>query len=163
MQRWTKLNISGAKPCARSLHTTCCIAGPLTGPQSPLLMTFGGYGEKTLNDMWLLDFNKGVWSEVSMLKFVVLTAMVRAMCAKCDLPLTPMGMVLKLYDKLSLLPFVLFVSLILVGNSAFSRCSTKKSLCCYVWLWTRLEGFGLVWRLQQHRHCSCRDHTTTDR
>ena len=72
MQHWTKLNISGAKPCARSLHTSCCIAGPLTGQQSPLLLTFGGYGEKTLNDMWLLDVNKGVWSEVGMLQLVVL-------------------------------------------------------------------------------------------
>ena len=67
MQHWTKLDVSEIKPRARSSHATCCIAGPLTKQQDPLLMVIGGEGSggKTLRDVWLLDVNKAVWSEVS--------------------------------------------------------------------------------------------------
>ena len=57
------------KPPARNSHTTCCIAGPLTGQQHPILMVMGGYatGVGVAGDVWLLDVDKGVWSEVGML------------------------------------------------------------------------------------------------
>ena len=69
MQHWTKLKVFGAKPRARTHHATCCIAGPLTGQEHPILMVVGGMAEdwKTskLSDVWLLDVDKGAWSEVS--------------------------------------------------------------------------------------------------
>ena len=47
-------------------HTACCIAGPLTGQEHPLLLVGGGFdGSDVLKDMWLLDVDRGVWSEVS--------------------------------------------------------------------------------------------------
>ena len=60
---------TGNKPPARNSHTACCIAGPLTGQEHPLLMVVGGEGDglKVFSDMWLLDVDKGVWSEVGML------------------------------------------------------------------------------------------------
>jgi len=68
MQHWTKLEISGTKPSPRSLHATCCIAGPLTGQHHPILLIVGGYERnKSLCDAWLLDVDRGVWSEVSVL------------------------------------------------------------------------------------------------
>ena len=70
MQHWTKVS-NGKKPPARSTHTACCIAGPLTGQEHPLLMVAGGYGGKALNDVWLLDVDKGVWSEVGVLYLIV--------------------------------------------------------------------------------------------
>ena len=69
MQHWTKLAVSGVKPRARHGHTTCCIAGPLTGQQHPVLMVVGGCSIDSwvkLRDVWLLDMDKGVWSEVGM-------------------------------------------------------------------------------------------------
>ena len=67
IQHWTKLKMSGAKPPARFRHTACCIAGPLTGQEHPLLMVVGGIGSEYHGDVWLLDVDKGVWSEVGML------------------------------------------------------------------------------------------------
>ena len=69
LQHWTKLNISGAKPPVRNCHAACCIAGPLTGQYHPQLMVIGGWytDASTLGDVWLLDVDKGVWSEVGML------------------------------------------------------------------------------------------------
>ena len=64
IQHWTKLNVSKAKPPTRSHHTTSCIAGPLTGQEHPVLMVVGGYGVGK-GDVWMLDVDKGVWSEVS--------------------------------------------------------------------------------------------------
>ena len=68
LQHWTKLQVNGEKPPARSTHATCCITGPLTGKQHPLLMVVGGYVSHLgpARDMWLLDVDKGVWSEVGM-------------------------------------------------------------------------------------------------
>ena len=66
MQHWTRVKITEYKPPARSSHAACCITGPLTGQQHPLLMVVGGLDAnyKPLDDVWLLDVDKGVWSEV---------------------------------------------------------------------------------------------------
>ena len=74
LQHWTKVGSGEKKPPARSSHTACCIAGPLTGQDHPLLLVVGGYagGVKLLSDVWLLDVDKGVWSEVGMLYLIVL-------------------------------------------------------------------------------------------
>lgn len=73
MQHWTKLNVSGTKPRARHHHASCCIAGPLTGQEHPLLMVVGGTPNNIIGfaDVWLLDVDKGVWSEVGMLTHCV--------------------------------------------------------------------------------------------
>ena len=74
MQHWTKVGI-GEKPPARNSHTACCIAGPLTGQEHSVLMVVGGIGRKrgkVLSDVWLLDVDKGVWSEVGMLYLIAL-------------------------------------------------------------------------------------------
>ena len=71
IQHWNKLNITGDKPPARMNHATCCIAGPITGQLHPLLMVVGGIGDEVYGDVWLLDVDKGVWSEVSMLYLIV--------------------------------------------------------------------------------------------
>ena len=66
MQHWTKLNISGAKPTAREYHAACCIAGPLTGQEHPLVLVIGGCARtRILRDAWLLDVDNEVWSQVS--------------------------------------------------------------------------------------------------
>ena len=71
MQHWTKV-ASGKKPRGRDSHTACCIAGPLTGQEHPLLMVAGGWnGLDVFRDVWLLDVDKGVWSEVGMLYLFV--------------------------------------------------------------------------------------------
>jgi len=68
MQHWTKLNVNGDKPPARSSHATCCIAGPLRGQEHSLLVVVGGWDDssKTLGDVWILDVDKEMWSEVGM-------------------------------------------------------------------------------------------------
>ena len=74
MQHWTKVGSRKKKPRGRHSHTACCIAGPLTGQDHPLLLVVGGQGDgwKVLSDVWLLDVDKGVWSEVGMLYLIVL-------------------------------------------------------------------------------------------
>ena len=74
LQHWTKVGSGKKKPHARYLHTACCIAGPLTGQDHPLLLVVGGDagGWDVLSDVWLLDVDKGVWSEVGMLYLIVL-------------------------------------------------------------------------------------------
>ena len=67
MQHWTKLKVSGAKPPARNSHTTCCIAGPFTGQQHPVVAVINGNIGGPVGDVWLLDVNSGVWSKVSTL------------------------------------------------------------------------------------------------
>ena len=65
-QHWTKLDITGGpRPPARYDHAACCIAGPLTGQEHPLLLVGGGGFSGILKDMWVLDVDRGVWSEVS--------------------------------------------------------------------------------------------------
>lgn len=66
LQQWAKVKIDGDKPSDRYHHATCCIAGPLTGQDHPLLMVVGGMNKGELGDVWLLDVDKGMWSEVSM-------------------------------------------------------------------------------------------------
>ena len=68
LQHWTKVG-SQKRPPAKSSHTACCIAGPLTGQEHPLLLVVGGYGDglKVFSDVWLLDVDKEVWSEVGMI------------------------------------------------------------------------------------------------
>lgn len=61
LQHWTKVEIVGEKPAGRTYAASCCIAGPLTGQQHPLLMVVGGYLGATLGDVWLLDVDKGLW------------------------------------------------------------------------------------------------------
>jgi len=46
VQHWTKVGIGEKKPIARHSHTACCIAGPLTGQEHPLLVVVGGDGGK---------------------------------------------------------------------------------------------------------------------
>ena len=72
MQHWIKLTTEH-KPPARDYHSTCFMAGPPTGQQSPLLMVVGGLDDtlKALSDVWLLDVEEGVWSEVRMLHLIV--------------------------------------------------------------------------------------------
>ena len=72
MQHWTKV-ASEKKPPVRCSHTACCIAGPLTGQEHPLLMVVEGLGDglKVLSHVWLLDVDKGVWSEVGVLYLIV--------------------------------------------------------------------------------------------
>ena len=64
---------SGKKPPARSYHTACCITGPLTGQEHPILMVVEGLGDrvKVFSDVWLLDVDKGVWSEVGVLYLIM--------------------------------------------------------------------------------------------
>ena len=64
LQHWTKVSSGKKKPPARHQHTACCIAGPLTGQDHPLLLVVVG---KVFSDVWLLDVDKGVWSEVGMI------------------------------------------------------------------------------------------------
>ena len=72
MQHWTKVD-SGIIPHARHSHTACCIAGPLTGQEHPLLIVVGGgHDGQVFSDVWLLDVDKGVWSEVGMLYLIAL-------------------------------------------------------------------------------------------
>ena len=61
--------MSGIKPEARSLHTACCIAGPLTGQQHPLLLVIGGSNKSTLGDVWVLDVDHKTWNKVCIAKF----------------------------------------------------------------------------------------------
>ena len=66
LQHWTKLEFSGPKPPARDRQGACCIAGPLTGQEHPLLLVSGlGAGNKVLQDMWILDIDGRKWKEVS--------------------------------------------------------------------------------------------------
>ena len=73
LQHWTEVGSGKKKPPARSSHTACCIAGPLTGQDHPLLLVVGGHTAwDVLSDVWLLDVDKGVWSEVGMLYQIAL-------------------------------------------------------------------------------------------
>ena len=68
MQHWTRLNVSGAKPSARSSPAVCCIAGPLMGQQNSVIMVIGGrdVNRRNLCDVWLLDVENRLWSEVGL-------------------------------------------------------------------------------------------------
>ena len=71
MQHWTKVACEKTPP-GRESHTACCIAGPLTGQEHPILMIVeGGKEVEVFSDVWLLDVDKGVWSEVGMFYLIV--------------------------------------------------------------------------------------------
>ena len=92
-QHWTKLDTTGGpRPPARHSHAACCIAGPLTGQEHPLLLVGGGCGRAldALNDMWVLDVDRGVWSEVSGLIVWCMMSYNKSMCYKYVLLLTYM-------------------------------------------------------------------------
>ena len=67
----------GEKPLNREYHAACCIAGPLTGEEHPLLMVIGGRRDdmRIVDDVWILDVDAGVWSEVGTTKNFVYTQM----------------------------------------------------------------------------------------
>ena len=77
-QHWTKLNTTGGpRPPARCSHATCYIAGPLTGQEHPLLLVGGG---SVFKDMWVLDVDRGVWSEVSGLIVWCMMSYIKRVC-----------------------------------------------------------------------------------
>ena len=87
-QHWTKLDTTGGpRPPVRSSHAACCIAGPLTGQEHPLLLVGGG---GALKDMWVLDVDRGVWSEVSGLIVWCVMSYIKSMCYRYVLLLTHM-------------------------------------------------------------------------
>ena len=81
-QHWTKLDTTGGpRPPARDSHAACCIAGPLTGQEHPLLLVAGGRGG-ALKDMWVLDVDRGVWREVSGLIVWCMMSYINSVCYK---------------------------------------------------------------------------------
>ena len=90
-QHWTKLDTTGG-PRRRDSHAACCIAGPLTGQEHPLLLVGGGDGGSlsALKDMWLLDVDKGVWSKVSGLIVWCMMSYIKSVCYKYVLLFTYM-------------------------------------------------------------------------
>ena len=81
-QHWTKLDTTGGpRPPVRSSHAACCIAGPLTGQEHPLLLVAGGRGG-ALKDMWVLDVDRGVWREVSGLIVWCMMSYINSVCYK---------------------------------------------------------------------------------
>ena len=85
MQHWTRLKVSGTRPRSRFAHATGCIAGPLTGQTHPLLTVIGGAPNSVqqLADVWLLDIDEGVWSEVGLLD-VISMLMYSVICKHVD-------------------------------------------------------------------------------
>ena len=76
-QHWIKLDTTGgSRPLARHSHAACCIAGPLTGQKHPLLLVGEGFSGNVFSgsafeDTWLLDVDRGMWSDVSGLIYLV--------------------------------------------------------------------------------------------
>ena len=85
-QHWTKLDTTGGpRPPARGSHAACCISGPLTGQEHPLLLVGGGWDGKVFRrnvfkDMWVLDVDRGVWSEVSGLIVWCMMSYIKSVC-----------------------------------------------------------------------------------
>ncbi|XP_064393442.1 uncharacterized protein LOC135340942 isoform X2 [Halichondria panicea] len=50
-------------PVGRSSHASCCLN---YGQDHPQLLVYGGLGNKTLGDMWILDVDTGKWTEVTL-------------------------------------------------------------------------------------------------
>ena len=90
-QHWTKLDTTGGLR-RRDSHAACCIAGPLTGQEHPLLLVGGGWDGNVfsiLKDMWVLDVDR-VWSEVSGLIVWCMMSWIKSVCYKYVLLLTYM-------------------------------------------------------------------------
>ena len=88
-QHWMKLDTTGGpRPPPRGSHAACCIAGPLTGQEHPLLLVEGGFSGIALKDMWVLDVDKGVWSEVSGLIVWCMMSCIKSVCYEYVLLLT---------------------------------------------------------------------------
>ena len=52
-------------PVAREYHSSCLLAGPLTGHQHPVVAVVGGEGNywDTLNDLWIMKRDQ-TWKKV---------------------------------------------------------------------------------------------------
>ena len=90
LQEWTLLDVSGGpKPSVRTRHAACCLVGPLTGQEHPLLVVVGGLEILTvLDDMWLLDIDGRRWKQVKRqsLHFMDLVKVVILPCSVCSYP-----------------------------------------------------------------------------
>ena len=91
LQEWTLLDVSGGpKPSARTHHTACCLVGPLTGQEHPLLLVVGGIrrDHAALDDVWLLDIDGRRWKEVKRqsFHFMDLVKVVILPCSVCSYP-----------------------------------------------------------------------------
>ena len=55
-------------PVGRTAHAACCLN---YNSNNPKVLVTGGVDEhdKVLGDMWILDFNTGMWTEVRMLVY----------------------------------------------------------------------------------------------
>ena len=86
MQHWTKV-VRENKPPGRSNHTACCIAGPLTGQEHPLLMAVGGLGDgwEVFGDVWLLNVDIGTM-DVGMMYQIVYPICMQTAVATCPHP-----------------------------------------------------------------------------
>ena len=77
-------------PPMRATHAACCVAGPLTGQEHPLLVMVGGYDEgyRILDDVWLLDIDGRRWKQVKhqSLHFMDLVKVVILPCSVCSYP-----------------------------------------------------------------------------
>ena len=85
-QHWTKQDTTaGPRPLARYSHAACCIAGPLTGQEHPLLLVGGGLNNAldVFKDMWVLDVDRGVWSEVSGLIVWCMMSYIKSVISMC--------------------------------------------------------------------------------
>ena len=91
LQEWTLLDVSGGpKPFARTYHAACCLVGPLTGQEHPLLVVVGGMSDSRdlLDDVWLLDIDGRRWKQVKhqSLHFKDLVKVVILPCSVCSYP-----------------------------------------------------------------------------
>ena len=61
------MDTQGHSPRARWGHAACCIAGPFTGEEHPLLLVDRGYTDQgvALRDIWMLDVERGIWNKAS--------------------------------------------------------------------------------------------------
>ena len=79
MQHWTTLDVSGTKPPSRSSNGSFSLLG---SDNRPLLMVVGGLGNDAefFSDIWQLDIDNGVWTEVSNMVVKIKYAHVLNLC-----------------------------------------------------------------------------------
>ena len=60
LQQWNRLDVRGAKVSVRAYHAACCLVGPLTGQEDPLVVVVGGMGKghTVLNEVLLLGIDE---------------------------------------------------------------------------------------------------------